>query len=270
MPKTTSTHPKEKKVSPEVLEKIYEIAKKDYYKQLDNKNESISLLCKQYDVNDATVKHYIGSIKHMIDGSEYQRTMSEVNTEHAFEKIKEDFGLKGLENAVRATIQHAKYYHHSNKKGSQRRNIEKLCDKWVKKYDLNLLFVENENDMMKLHQSDIDLQMCRRFEGAAILAPPHTRYERDPKNRASCLRTKGYKCVVCKFDFEEIYGERGKHFIHVHHVNPLSEIDEEHLVDPETDLCPVCPNCHAMLHRGESITVEELQAIMQLRKVIAE
>lgn len=41
---------------------------------------------------------------------------------------------------------------------------------------------------------------------------------------------------------------------------PLSEIKNEYTVDPITDLIPVCPNCHAMLHRGiNPLSVKELE-----------
>ncbi|MYB24015.1 MAG: hypothetical protein F4X37_02710 [Acidimicrobiia bacterium] len=47
---------------------------------------------------------------------------------------------------------------------------------------------------------------------------------------------------------------------------PLSEIEdhENHVVNPLEDLVPVCPNCHAMLHRpkGQTLTVEELRQRM--------
>jgi predicted HNH restriction endonuclease len=74
-------------------------------------------------------------------------------------------------------------------------------------------------------------------------------YERSSKARKECIERYGYKCTICKFDFEKIYGEIGKNFIHVHHIKPLSEIDEKYKIDPIEDLRPVCPNCHAMLHK---------------------
>ena len=68
-------------------------------------------------------------------------------------------------------------------------------------------------------------------------------------------------------NFEQTYGELGKGFIHVHHVIPVSEIGKEYKVDFKKDLIPVCPNCHAMLHRknkdGENVSVEELREIVR-------
>jgi len=74
-------------------------------------------------------------------------------------------------------------------------------------------------------------------------------YERSSQARQECINEYGYKCTICKFDFEKTYGVIGKNFIHVHHIKPLSEIDEKYKINPIKDLRPVCPNCHAMLHR---------------------
>ena len=85
-------------------------------------------------------------------------------------------------------------------------------------------------------------------------------YERSSQARKECIYKYGYKCVICNFDFEEIYGEIGQNFIHVHHVKPLSEIDAQYKINPIEDLRPVCPNCHAMLHkRKPAYCIEEIQ-----------
>ena len=85
-------------------------------------------------------------------------------------------------------------------------------------------------------------------------------YERNPAARAKCIEHYGYRCVVCGFDFERVYGERGREFIHVHHLIPLASIGERYSVDPIAHLRPVCPNCHAMLHRGnELLNIDDLR-----------
>lgn len=92
------------------------------------------------------------------------------------------------------------------------------------------------------------------------------RYERDPEARRLCLEHFGHECRVCGLRFEARYGDIGREFIHVHHKTPLSEITDHnnHKVRPREDLVPVCPNCHAMLHRppDRTLTVEELRQRM--------
>jgi len=89
-------------------------------------------------------------------------------------------------------------------------------------------------------------------------------YERSAAARRRCVEIHGPQCKVCGMDFQSVYGELGKAFIHVHHVVPLSGISEKYVVDPAADLVPVCPNCHAMLHRKiPPYTVDELGKMIQ-------
>jgi 5-methylcytosine-specific restriction enzyme A len=76
------------------------------------------------------------------------------------------------------------------------------------------------------------------------------RYERSASNRKTCLNECGYQCNICGFDFEEKYGSLGKHYIHVHHLIPVSQLGDNYRINPVKDLIPVCPNCHAMLHKS--------------------
>ncbi len=94
-----------------------------------------------------------------------------------------------------------------------------------------------------------------------------TKYERNPINRELCLYLKGYKCSVCGFDFEKTYGDIGKEFIEVHHAVMVSTMGDNYHVDINNDLFPVCPNCHAMLHRKfPPYTIDEMKAIIEKNK----
>jgi 5-methylcytosine-specific restriction protein A len=92
-----------------------------------------------------------------------------------------------------------------------------------------------------------------------------TIYERNSQAREECLRYHGSTCHACGFIFEKQYGQIGKGFIHIHHAVPVSEIQQEYEVDPAKDLFPVCPNCHAMLHkRTPPYTIAELKEIISV------
>jgi hypothetical protein len=84
-------------------------------------------------------------------------------------------------------------------------------------------------------------------------------YERNAAARQKCIAHWGARCSACEMSFEVQYGDIGTGFIHVHHLRSLSEVNEHYQVDPINDLRPVCPNCHAMLHRRQPpLTIEEL------------
>lgn len=109
-----------------------------------------------------------------------------------------------------------------------------------------------------------ELEPGRKYNEGAKKQVRVNRYERDPRARDACVKHNGCRCVVCDFDFESRYGIRGHGFIHVHHLRALAEPGEPDAIDPRFDLVPVCPNCHAMLHRGDRLlTIDELKALLR-------
>ena len=88
-----------------------------------------------------------------------------------------------------------------------------------------------------------------------------SRSERSRAARSKCIEHHGLSCLACHMNFGLKYGSLGADYIHVHHLNPLRIIKRSYAVDPVKDLVPLCPNCHAMIHRiGDSATVEDLRA----------
>jgi hypothetical protein len=97
----------------------------------------------------------------------------------------------------------------------------------------------------------------------------HLRVSRARNGRArdECIAHYGPHCDVCIFDFEVAYGERGRAFIEVHHLELVSgQQEEEYEIDPIKDLRPVCSNCHRMLHRYGLISTDELKEIVKAQR----
>lgn len=100
------------------------------------------------------------------------------------------------------------------------------------------------------------------YEGSVTTVKVN-KYERNQEARRKCIEIHGCQCKICGFDFEKTYGKAGKGLIHVHHVVPISSIKEEYQIDYEKDLIPVCPNCHAMIHRKKDpYTIEEIKEML--------
>ena len=92
-------------------------------------------------------------------------------------------------------------------------------------------------------------------------------YERNPEARRRCIAARGTVCSICGFSFGAVYGPEADGYIHVHHVQPLSECRGEYVVDPVQDLRPVCPNCHAILHLGGRCrTVEDVRRLLRWKR----
>ncbi|MCB9186227.1 MAG: HNH endonuclease [Flavobacteriales bacterium] len=88
-------------------------------------------------------------------------------------------------------------------------------------------------------------------------------YERSSQARNACIKHWGTDCCVCGIDFGSKYGEIGKGFIHIHHLTPLSSIEKDYEINPIEDLRPVCPNCHAMLHKeNPPLSIEALKNLI--------
>jgi|HubBroStandDraft_6_1064221.scaffolds.fasta_scaffold316600_2 5-methylcytosine-specific restriction protein A len=109
-----------------------------------------------------------------------------------------------------------------------------------------------------------ELEPGRKYTEGARKQVRVNAYERSSRGRSACLKHYGCRCTVCGLLFEKRYGKIGKDFIHVHHLNPLALSDGAYELDAIKDLRPVCPNCHAMLHRQKRlVSIAKLKGIIE-------
>jgi 5-methylcytosine-specific restriction endonuclease McrA len=143
---------------------------------------------------------------------------------------------------------------------------------WHQKGDLIILSDEHQHvspeRLIDSETSETDASPARdsssHREGKQA-AYQATRYERSAQARKDCIDHYGAECVVCGVDFGERYGELAEGFIHVHHLTPIAEVDEEYEIDPIEDLRPVCPNCHAVIHRrSPPLSISEVRSLLTL------
>ena len=130
---------------------------------------------------------------------------------------------------------------------------------------LESYWFDYQNSSHEQKQEDANqLETEKNFLEGKAYSVLQTRYERDTKARKVCLNKKGYSCSICSFNFQKMYGEVGKGYIHVHHVNMVKDMGEPTKTNPENDLEPVCPNCHAMLHkRYPPFSIVELKNLIK-------
>ena len=176
-------------------------------------------------------------------------------------KTKHIFGYEGAYFEKPIEVSGEKWFHNLKKQQANfSLGISEIQDKGIidillSKYNQNFQHITSSYKIPE--EGEVDHRIT---EGKKISVQVN-RYERSAKGRAECIKFHGLDCAVCGLNFKKVYGEIGRNFIHVHHTNPLASKNTEYLLDPKKDLRPVCPNCHAMLHRkeGNVFTVEELK-----------
>lgn len=222
-------------------------ASKDVYHGILSKKKALDLLESQHGMNRGSASDYIVNFKKMMDGERYTRTNNAEFTEYSFSHILADYGEKKLALALKAATEHVDYYKNL-KRGSNLPGIKAIINRYEK-----LIPQSSEIYPDEIETPD------KLFEGLKKTITVDI-YERNPVARKKCIEHYGVQCVVCEFDFAKVYGDIGYGFIHVHHLIPLADIKDGYEVDPIKHLRPVCPNCHAMLHKGSPIfTIEELK-----------
>ena len=123
-------------------------------------------------------------------------------------------------------------------------------------------------DMTSLVNQDVDSILYEEYTEGGRMKKLTNVHERNPKLRLAAIQHHGTRCMVCDFDFEEVYGKRGIGYIEVHHLIPISETVKPTKVNPVTDLIVLCCNCHRMIHRYRKciLTPEELKEILSDQK----
>jgi len=235
------------KITIEMTQAAYLAAVDVYFGRITKKNAQNELSTK-YGMNIGSAADFLVNFKKMMDGEKYIRTNNAEQTNYFFSHIFNDFGVVRLSNAIKAANEHVDYY-----ESLGRGNLNGIRA-IISRHEKILI-----SQMEPSYPDELDVSE-KLFEGIPKTVLVNS-YERNPMARAKCIAHHGVQCVVCNFDFEKLYGDIGKGFIHVHHLTQLSEIRQGYEVDPVNDLRPVCPNCHAMLHkRNPPFTIDELKS----------
>jgi len=235
------------KITMEMTQAAYQAAKDVYHDRITQK-QALDSLETDHGMNRGSASDYIVNFKKMMEGEKYTRTNNAEATNYFLSQILSDYGVVKLGNAIKAANEHVDYY-----EGLGRGNLNKIRS-----------IISRHEKIMRSHSETVYPDEVDKleplFEGIKKTVIVNS-YERNPIARTKCIEHYGAQCVVCNFNFEKEYGDIGKGFIHVHHLTQLSEIEQGYEVDPINDLCPVCPNCHSMLHRKKPpLTIEQLKS----------
>ena len=104
-------------------------------------------------------------------------------------------------------------------------------------------------------------QDARTYREGKRLYRETTYFARNPRLVEAARKEHGTRCMACSFDFGEQYGELGKGYIEVHHLNPM-KMDQER-DSRVSDVAVLCSNCHRMIEKREPpLAVAELRRLI--------
>jgi 5-methylcytosine-specific restriction protein A len=237
------------KITNDMVERAYEIGRSIHLKKIARK-DGVSIL-ENLGMRQSSAHDYIYSYSKLVHGKLYTRNTNGYATEYFLKKIYEEYGDAGLKNALLSLSQHIDYYEEISKTSVKARK---------EIYNRYYALIKTESDMITFPDEVDDTIIYAEGKTKKVLV---NSYERNPIARKKCIEHYGSTCQVCGFNFENTFGVMGKDFIHVHHIVDIALIGKEYSINPVTDLIPVCPNCHSMLHRKQpSYSIEELRAIL--------
>ncbi len=238
------------RITDEMVERSFEVAKRIYLNQVSRK-EGLKILT-DIGLNENSAADYIYNYSCLIQGKLFSRTTNSYATEYYLQKIYEENELEGLQNALLSLSQHIDYY--EEKSGTTVNKRKEIYNQYLK------LIVNKIDPVVYPDEVDKELEYAEGKTKKVLV----NNYERNQLARKKCIEHFGITCQICGFNFQDNYGELGKDFIHVHHLVDISSIGNEYSVNPVKDLIPVCPNCHAMLHkRKPAYSIEELKQIRE-------
>jgi hypothetical protein len=174
------------------------------------------------------------------------------------------------EIAVKTNIKSLKWKYSPSKKSGDNAGRQKYFYKYYKTLDADIAIPNTDGEVGEFLDELLYLAELRTKADSCNEANPpeprdivqegrlqvrsHSTRERDSTFirlvKEEVLRREGKLCCeCCDFDFEAVYGLRGRRFIEGHHLYALGERPDEGAETKKEDIALVCSNCHSMLHR---------------------
>ena len=112
------------------------------------------------------------------------------------------------------------------------------------------------------------------IEGQKVILKETVVQKRSSELRKAAIKVFSNKdgtinCAVCGAELSEKYGTYGKGFIEIHHKKPVCQYGDEDvekvLTAAISNLVPLCPNCHRMIHKATELSFEDFEKMYKAR-----
>ena len=148
------------------------------------------------------------------------------------------------------------------------RNLAQICEMLDfprSKFNLQEILIKaliNELSNVNLEEDSESFPEGKKVLRAHVVRERNQKLVKLAKERFKEEHGKLY-CEICKFDFEEKYGDIGRDYIEAHHMKHVCTF-EENEETKISDLILVCSNCHKMLHRKRPwLTAEQIRSLIK-------
>ena len=247
------------KITPQQYEPAFDIAKAMREGRF-HRNRAIELMV-ETGFGRPSASFYLSALQIMPTGETYKKTISNSATRYYLQRFMGEMNINEFAAVLRSVAGHIRYY---NAQGAgKQKELAGILAEFQTRAEVfygsaftalqpssndsepagNTAAAQPEQSLTDTHEAP-----APAYHEGAVKTIELTVHERDPAARRACIAHFGSICQICDFDFERTYGELGRGFIHVHHRADLALADDVREVNPISDLIPVCPNCHAMLH----------------------
>ena len=109
---------------------------------------------------------------------------------------------------------------------------------------------------------DVDIHNVAANEGRRRLVLHLQRERNRTVVRNKKKQAASFDCEVCGFSFGRAYGNAASDYCEVHHLLPLSEVEQTTRTRME-DLAILCANCHRVVHlRNPPYTLNQVRSIL--------
>ena len=241
------------KINRKEYEEAYQLGRKVYSKSIRLTDAADSL--ERIGVNRGSAVHLVSNLGKMLNGQGFITSLSAPVFDDYLTWILRDYGQSTLGKAISAIERHLNDY--ESRRKTTLHDLAKVLEKHRK------LVSRESTDFI----SPEEISSTKKILEGRLKIVRVNFYERSAKARSTCIEKHGTICAVCEFNFGKIYGDIGKGFIHVHHLRDLASIGKEYEINPIEDLRPVCPNCHAMLHKSNPpYTIKQMKEMIHLQK----
>lgn len=118
---------KNTKTTLEMINACYEYGKKSYLLGIDNFVELAEKVSLETGMKQSSAQMYIVAVNSMLHGNYFNRIINSTAAQLYFNRIEQDFGKKGLQNAISAMEQHICYL---NSIGNPAHTLRRICNEY--------------------------------------------------------------------------------------------------------------------------------------------